>query len=679
MRSALRFVVIILGLAVTVTAQGDPQLPYTPSLDPTAMDRTVDPCVDFYQFACGGWMKNNPIPPDQSSWTTYGKMQDDNRALLRSLLEQLAPGTAGRSANQQKIGDYYGACMAEGDLDRRGFSPLAPQMTAIDGVKNIADIAAVVAESHRTMLVLGPLLFSLRAEQDAKNAAETIASIDQSGLGLPDRDYYLKTDDKSAALRAQYAQHVSRVFQLMGDSKTRAGEGAEAVLRIENAIAKSHMSRVDRRNPDNTYHRMPRAKLKELMPSWPWDAYFKQMGIAQITELNVATPAYFTALDGLLKSVPISDWKAYLWWHTLRLASPYLSSPFVDADFDFFSKTLAGSQQLQPRWKRCVNRVDRHLGEALGQVYVEKYFTADTRARTLRMVQQIETAMADDINSLGWMSAATKAQAIEKLHGVTNKIGHPERWRDYSSVTITAGDYFADARSAMGFEINRQLAKIGKPLVRGEWYLSPPTVNANYDPQMNEINFPAGVLQPPAFDPRMDDAPNYGNTGGTIGHELTHGFDDEGRLFDAKGNLRDWWTAADGAEFERRASCIADQYSSYVAVDDVHVNGKLTLGENVADLGGLILAYRAWVTETAAKKLAPQDNLTPLQRFFVGYAQSWCANTRPETLRMRAVTDPHAPEKYRANGVVSNMPEFAQAFSCKAGQPMVREPICKIW
>jgi putative endopeptidase len=676
MSSLIRVALIALALAAT---QADPQLPYTPSLDPKAMDRTADPCVDFYQFACGGWMKNNPIPSDQSSWTTYGKMQDDNRALLRALLEDLVPGTAGRTPNQQKIGDYYGACMAEAALDKRGVSPLAPQMTAIDGLKTIADIATVVADSHRTMLVLGPILFSLRAEQDAKNSSETIASVDQAGLGLPDRDYYLKDDAASVTLRAKYAEHVSRVFQLLGDSRTRADEGAQVVLRIETGLARGHMSRVDRRNPETTYHRLPRAKLKELMPSWPWDAYFKQMGVAPPADLNIASPGYFSALELLLKSVPMSDWKDYLWWHTARLASPYLTAAFVDADFDFFSKTLTGAQQLQPRWKRCVNRVDRHLGEALGEVYVAKYFTVDTRARTLRMVKQIETAMEEDINSLAWMSADTRKQALEKLHGVTNKIGHPERWRDYSSVTIVADDYYRDATSAMGFEIRRQLAKIGKPLVRGEWYLSPPTVNANYDAQMNEINFPAGVLQPPAFDPKMDDAPNYGNTGGTIGHELTHGFDDEGRQFDAKGNLRDWWSAADAAEFERRSSCISDQYSSYVAVDDVHVNGKLTLGENVADLGGLILAYRAWITETSAKSLAPKDGLTPEQRFFVGYGQSWCSNARPETLRMRAVTDPHAPEKFRTNGVVGNMPEFAQAFACKAGQPMVREPACKIW
>jgi endothelin-converting enzyme/putative endopeptidase len=695
-RVSIRLLILAAALAATavappndVTAQAgraatasrrpaDPQLPYTPSLDLTAMDRTADPCVDFYQFACGGWVRNNPIPPDQSSWTTYGKMQDENRTLLRALLEQAASGGAARSANQQRIGDYYAACMDEPAIEQRGARPFAPQLDAIAKITSMADMAAVVANSHTRMLGRGSALFGVSAEQDARDATETIAAVDQGGLGLPDRDYYLKDDAKSKEIRERYVDHVARVLQLLGDSPDVAVAGARTVLRIESELAKGHMSRVDRRNPDNTYHRMSRARLTEMTPSWPWDSYFRQMGI-EMKDLNVTSPGYFAALEKQLIAVPLSDWKTYLRWQTALLASPYLSAAFVNADFDFFSKTLAGARELQPRWKRCVGRVDRHLGEALGQVYVEKYFTEDTRARTLRMVTQIEAAMEEDVNSLAWMSADTKKQAVEKLHGVTNKIGHPEKWRDYSTVAIAPGDYFGDATNAMAFEVRRHLNKIGKPLVCGEWYLSPPTVNANCDPQMNEINFPAGVLQPPAFDPKMDDAPNYGNTGGTIGHELTHGFDDEGRRFDARGNLRDWWTEADGKEFERRASCVSDQYSSYIAVDEVHVNGKLTLGEDVADLGGLILAYRAWLTETSTKTLAPNDGLTPSQRFFVGYGQSWCSNARPETQRLRAVTDPHSPEKYRTNGVISNMPEFAQAFSCKAGQPMVREPVCRIW
>ena len=680
MNSTLRVSVGLVFSASLLLAQtADPQLPYTPSLDTSAMDRTANPCVDFYQFACGGWMKSNPIPPDQSSWTTYGKMQDENRALLRALLEQAGTGGASRTPNQQRIGDYYSACMNETAIDARGATPLAPQLTAIGDIKSIADMAAIVADSHRTMVVRGAMLFSVASEQDARESTETIAAVDQSGLGLPDRDYYLKDDAKSKALRDQYVDHVARVLGLLGDAPEQASAAAHTVLRIETELARGHMSRVDRRDPDKIYHRMPRAALSDMTPSWPWDSYFQRMGIAGIKELNITSPGYFTALETQLSSVPLSDWKTYLRWHTARLASPYLSAAFVNADFEFFSKTLTGAKELQPRWKRCVGRVDRHLGEALGQVYVDKYFTADTRARTMRMVQQIETAMEEDISSLGWMSAETKKQALIKLHGVTNKIGHPEKWRDYSSVRISPDDFFNDATNAMAFEVNRQLGKIGKPLVRGEWYMTPPTVNANYDPQMNDINFPAGVLQPPAFDPRLDDAPNYGNTGGTIGHELTHGFDDEGRRFDARGNLREWWTEADGKEFERRASCISDQYSGYIAVDDVHVNGKLTLGEDVADLGGLILAYRAWLQETAGKKLEAKDGLTPSQRFFVGYGQSWCSNARPETLRLRAITDPHSPERYRTNGVVSNMPEFRDAFSCKSGQPMVRDPVCKVW
>jgi putative endopeptidase len=688
MKSTLHISLVLVLFGATLGAQApapaaaraaDPQLPYTPSLDLTAMDRTADPCVDFFQFACGGWVAHNPIPPDQSAWSAYGKMQDENRTLLRALLEQAGTGGASRTPNQQKIGDYYRACMDEAAVDARGASPLGSQLSAIAGITSVSDMARVVALSHARMLARGSVLFGVAAEQDARDSSETIAAVDQSGLGLPDRDYYLKDDAKSKELRDRYVDHVARVLQLLGDTPEQAAAGARTVLRIETDLARGQMSRVERRNPDNTYHRMPRARLTEMMPSWPWDRYFEQMGVGQIKDLNVTSPGYFTALERELTTVPLTDWKTYLRWHAARLASPYLSAAFVNADFDFFSRTLTGARELQPRWKRCVGRVDRHLGEALGQVYVEKYFTADTRARTLRMVTQIEKAMEEDIDSLQWMSAATKSQAIAKLQGVTNKIGHPATWRDYSTVTIAPGDFFGDAANAMAFEVHRQLDKIGKPLVRGEWYLTPPTVNANYDPQMNEINFPAGVLQPPAFDPKMDDAPNYGNTGGTIGHELTHGFDDEGRRFDTRGNLRDWWTAADATEFEHRASCISDQYSSYVAVDDVHVNGKLTLGEDVADLGGLILAYRAWLAETAAKKPVAVDGLTPSQRFFVGYGQSWCASSRPETMRMRALTDPHSPEKYRTNGVLSNMPEFSQAFSCKAGQPMVKAPVCKVW
>ncbi len=660
-------------------AESPPQLPYSPSLDPRSLDRAADPCADLFQFSCGGWVKNNPIPPDQSSWSVYSKMQDDNRALLRALLEKAGRGGAGRGANEQKIGDYYAACMDEARIDAAGAKPIAAELEAIDKIGDLDDLMRVIARSHLTVVARGSILFAAGSEQDAKNAQETILGLDQAGLGLPDRDYYLKDEPRQKGMREKYLLHVARVLQLLGDKPEQAAASAQTVLRLETELAKGHLGRVERRNPDNVYHRMPVARLVELAPAWPWAAFFAQLGLTDVKELNVATPAFFSVLGKLLVSVPLADWKVYLRWQTARFASTYLSKPFVEAEFDFYSRTMMGARELQPRWKRCVGRVDRHLGEALGQVYVALYFTEDTRKRTLRMVEQLEAAMEEDVKGLPWMSAATKAQALEKLHTVTNKIGHPEKWRDYATVQISRDDFYGDAASAMAFEVRRQLSKIGKPLVRGEWYLTPPTVNANYDAQMNEINFPAGQLQPPAFDPTLDDAPNYGNTGGTIGHELTHGFDDEGRKFDSKGNLRDWWTEADGKEFEQRAACVSDQYSKYPVIDEVKVNGKLTLGEDLADLGGLLLAFRAWQKEVAGKPLGAVDGLTPAQRFFVGYAQSWCGSTRPETARARAMTDPHSPGVHRTNGVVANMPEFAEAFACKQGAPLKKEPVCKVW
>jgi putative endopeptidase len=656
-----------------------PQLPYTPSLDVTAMDRTADACSDLFQFACGRWSEHNPLPADQTSWSAYAKMQDDNRALLRALLEKAGRGGEARAGSEQKIGDYYAACMDEARIDALGAAPLQPLLTAIDKIGSLDELARVVAHSHRTVVARGSVLFGAGSEQDAKDSQETILAVDQAGLGLPDRDYYLKDEPRQKGLREKYQAHVARVLQLLGDGPEVAAAGAKTVLQLETQLAQGQMSRVERREPKNVYHRMPVAQLERLAPDFPWRRYFALLGAPAVQELNVASPGYFEKLGQLFQTVPLADWKTYLRWNAARFAAPYLGRPFADADFDFYSRTLLGAKEQQPRWKRCVGRVDRHLGEALGEVYVKLYFTEELRARTLKMVQQIEKAMEDDLRSLSWMSAATKAQALEKLRGVTNKIGHRDKFRDYGPVRIAPGDFYGDAQRAMAFEVQRQLAKIGRPLVRGEWYLTPPTVNANYDPQMNEINFPAGQLMPPAFDPRLDDAPNYGNTGGTIGHELTHGFDDEGRKFDARGNLRDFWTEADGKEFERRAACVSEQYSQYVVVDEVKINGQLTLGEDLADLGGLILAYRAWEAQTAGQRLAPIDDLTPQQRFFVGYAQSWCGTTRPETARLRALTDPHSPGRYRTNGVVANMPEFAEAFGCKPGAPLRKEPVCKVW
>ncbi|MGA8438311.1 MAG: M13 family metallopeptidase [Candidatus Sulfotelmatobacter sp.] len=638
------------------------------------MDRTVDPCVDFFKYSCGSWIKNNPIPPDQSSWDTYSKMQDENRARLRDILESAATPDAKRDAVTQKIGDYYASCMDEKAINAKGAEPLQPGLQQIAEVRSKAGLAEVTASmSHDNAL------FVFDSTQDYRDASQMTAEVDQGGLGLPDREYYLKEDAKSVDLRKAYVAHVQMMFELLGDPPDSAATEAQSVMRIETALAKGSMTRVERREPKNLDHKMTSGELEKITPGFQWGVYFAKVGLPSLSSLNVASPGFFKVMSQEIAKENLADWKTYLRWHLVHSYAPFLSSAFLNENFAFYGKTLRGQQELQPRWKRCTENVDEHLGEALGQVYVEKYFTPDAKHQALNMVKEIDAAMAWDIDSLAWMSATTKQQAVVKLHAMANKIGYPDKWRDYSKLKIIRGDEVGNVERARKFEMNRQLAKIGKPVDRGEWDMTPPTVDAYYNPQMNDINFPAGVLQPPAFDPDSDAAPNYGDTGGTIGHELTHGFDDEGRLFDAQGNLRDWWTAEDGKEFVKRASCISDQYSTYMIIDDIKINGKLTLGEDVADLGGLILAYMAWKADTKGQNLQPIDGLTPDQRFFVGYGQSWCGETRDETKRLRATVDPHSPEKYRTNGVVSNMPEFQEAFHCRAGSPMVNQNRCRVW
>jgi putative endopeptidase len=645
-----------------------------PALDVTSMDRSVDACVDFFKYSCGGWIKNNPIPPDQSSWDTYSKMQDENLGRLRGILETASASDPNRNPATQKIGDYYSSCMDEKAIEARGKVPLDPELERIAQIGSKAEIADVAAA-----MVHSSALFRFGSEQDYRDANQVIAEADQGGLGLPDRDYYVKEDAKSVDLRKAYVAHVQKMFGLLGDQPEVAAAEAQTVMRIETALARGSMTRVERREPKNLDHKMTSGELEKISPDFQWQVYFTKVGLPSLASLNVASPGFFKALNEELEKENLADWKTYLRWHLVHADAPFLSAAFLNENFDFFGKTLQGRKQLQPRWKLCTTEIDRNLGEALGQVYVEKYFSPDAKQQALKMVKEIETAMEQDIDSLSWMSAATKQQALLKLHAMANKIGYPDKWRDYSKLEIIRGDELGNLERSRRFAFNRQLAKIGKPVDRGEWGMTPPTVNAYYNPQMNDINFPAGVLQPPAFDPASDAAPNYGDTGGTIGHELTHGFDDEGRQFDAQGNLRDWWTADDGKEFVKRASCISNQYSTYTIVDDIKINGKLTLGEDVADLGGLLLAYMAWKADTKGQDLQPLDNLTPEQRFFVGYGQSWCGETRDETKRMRATVDPHSPEKNRTNGVVSNMPEFQEAFHCKAGSPMVNENRCRVW
>jgi putative endopeptidase len=657
-----------------------PTLPYTPGLDPSSMDKTVDPCVDFYAYSCAGWQRQNPIPPDQSSWSVYGKLQDQIQRHLWGLLQTAADPSSARSPVQTQIGDYFAACMDEARIDALGSKPLEPELAALAKVKDRRGLAAWLAEQHSAGTT-AQLLFAFGSEQDAFDATQFIASAWAGGLGLPDRDDYLDPDPKSKDLREKYRQHVVRTLQLLGDDAATARATAALVMEIETALARATLTRVERRDPYKVFHRVPLAELGKLAPAFDWKTYLEGMGVPDTKVLNASQPAFLKAMSAELKRRPLTDWKRYLRWHLVSSRARYLSRPFADEDFAFNDRVLRGTEVIAPRWKRCVRWVDRDLGEALGQVFVQKNFSPELKQKTLEMVLQIEREMESDIRNLDWMSPETKKRALEKSVAMANKIGYPDHWRDYSSIRLGREDFMGNVARSARFETARQLARIGKPIDRGEWDITPQTVNAYYNPTMNDMNFPAAVLLPPLFDPKMDAAPGYGNTGGTIGHELTHGFDDEGRHYDARGNLNDWWTKEDASEFTRRASCISDQYSSFIAVDDIHVNGNLTLGEDVADLGGLILAYHAWRGATANQRLAPIDGLTPDQRFFVGNAQWACANIRPEAMRLRARTDPHSPPRYRVNGLVVNMPEFGQAFSCKPGAPMTKPPekVCRVW
>jgi putative endopeptidase len=652
-------------------------IPYVPSLDVSSMDKSADPCVDFYKYSCGGWQKSNPIPPDQAAWDVYAKLDYENTQFLWGILEEDAK-LKDRTPAQQKIGDYYAACMNTAAIDQLGLKPLQPELDKIAAIHDRKQIARFLREGAERR---GVYFFDAGSEQDARNAESIIIGLGAGGLGLPDRDYYTKTDAKSIEIRKRYVAYVARMLVLTGESPAKAGRDAAAIMKIETALAEASLTRVQERDPYNLYHPMTLDKVEALAPALEIGAYLKELRLPSdsLGKINVSQPKFFAALEVQMAKQPLDSLKAYLTFHAVNQAASSLSSDFENAHFDFYTKYLRGVPQMQPRWKRCERQVDNYLGEALGQEFVARTFSPDTKAKVVRMTDQIETAMQAEIEHLDWMSDATKKQAIQKLHAVRNKIGYPDKWRDYSSLTITRDDYFGNVTAANVFEEKRDWAKVGKPLDRTEWGMTPPTVNAYYSPQMNDINFPAGVLQPPLYDARSDDAPNYGNTGSTIGHELTHGFDDEGRQFDGQGNLKDWWTAADAKGFEDRINCVRDQYAQYTVVDDIKINSKLTSGEDVADLGGTLLAYIAWKSETAGEDLKPVDGFTPDQRFFIGNAQWACENDRPENLRVNAITDSHSPARWRVNGLFVNMPQFAAAFGCKPGQPMVKAPICKVW
>ena len=653
-------------------------LPYSPSLDISSMDRSVDPCADFYHYTCGAWIKKNPIPPDQARWDVYAKLTEENERFLWGILVEASKPNPGRSLVESEIGDYFAACMDEQAKDRAALTPLKPSLDAIAALRSISDLPAYLGREHLGVEGDG-MLFGFSSNQDYDDSSRVIAFLSAGGLGLPDRDYYTKTDAKSLEIRQKYLEHVQHMFELLGEAPALAKAHAKTVMDIETEMAKASLTRVEKRDPYKLYHKMSPAQLQALTPSFQWAAYLKTSDTPDASMINVTEPAYFKELQSLLKSHKLDDWKTYLRWHLVHSKASFLPASFDTANFDFYAKYLRGVEQMPPRWKRCVRRVDGDIGEALGQEFVAKTFAPSTRQSALAMTKEIEASMESEIKQLPWMGEETKKQALEKLHGIVNKIGYPDKWRDYSSIKIAREDYFGNVERATIFESKRELAKIGKPVDRTEWGMTPPTVNAYYNPQMNDINFPAGVLQPPLFDPKMDDAPNYGNTGATIGHELTHGFDDEGRQFDAKGDLKDWWTSNDADQFETRAGCVSNQYSQYTVIDDIKINGKLTLGEDLADLGGTWLAYLSWKTATKDQDLHPVDGFTPDQRFFIGMAQWACGAERPESKRANAITNEHSPDEYRINGVVSNMPEFGKAFACRVGQPMMREHPCKVW
>ncbi|MGI4829069.1 MAG: M13 family metallopeptidase [Janthinobacterium lividum] len=677
--AALLFASVASGFAqLAPVAQPLDAIPYTPSLDLASMDRTVDPCVDFYAYTCNGWKKANPIPADQAAWSVYGKLTNENQQFLWGILRDAAvadPKT--RTPTQQKIGDYFAACMNTAAIDVKGNAPVQPALARIGAEPGRAKLIADLAELDRDEP--GSYFFGVGTGQDAVDSSTVIVELGAGGLGLPDRDYYLKTDPKSVKLREQYVAYMVQLMGLSGETPAAAQADAASVMRIETALASASLTRVERRDPHKTYHKMILAELQVLAPAIDWVRFFHLQGAPAFSTLNVSQPEFMKAVNAELTVEPLEALKSYLRFHLLTAAAPSLAEPFRNANFAFYSTTLRGTPSMPPRWKQCTRQVDASLGEALGQEFVRRTFSPAMKVQTQLMTAQIETAMGQEIESLDWMTPATKQEALRKLHAIRNKIGYPDQWRDYSTLDVSASDYFGNIRQAMLFNHRREWNKLGKPVDLNEWGMTPPTVNAYFNPQMNDINFPAGVLQPPLYDSKLDDAPNYGNTGATIGHELTHGFDDQGRQFDAKGNLRDWWTPADAEGFKQRLACVQTQYAGYTIVDDIHINSKLTSGEDVADIGGTLLAYIAWKKQTADQTLTDRDGFTPDQRFFIGMGQWACENSRPENLRLNAATDPHSPGEARINGVVSDLPQFGKAFGCKAGQPMVRQNACKIW
>jgi putative endopeptidase len=669
-------ILIALLMAAMAFGQSAPQPTTDLRFSVKNMDTSVNACDNFYLYACGGWMKANPIPSDQTRWGRFNQLAEDNLAVLHSILEEASKPEPKRSATEQKIGDLYASCMDEAQVNKLGAKPLQSTFDKIAKINSQKDLIHVVADLHNRAI---PGMFSMYSQPDMHDATQMIVFVDQGGLTLPDRDYYLKDDPKSKESREKYVEHVQKMLELLGDKPEVAKTESQKIMEVETNLAKASMDRAERRNPKNRDHKMTRQELEALGPNFDFAEYFRLRGVPKFNELNTVNPEFFKQINPQIASISLDDWKTYLRWKVLNDAAPLLSQNFVDEDFAFKGAYLSGQKEIKARWKRCVARVDDELGEALGQIYVEKTFGADGKKRMLVMVNNIEKAMGEDFKELSWMSPETKKQAQVKLDAIRNHIGYPDKWRDYSTVEIKRDDLLGNVDRAEAFEVKRDINKIGKPVDRDEWSMTPPTVNAYYRASMNDINFPAGILQPPFFDKTADDAVNYGGIGVVIGHELTHGFDDQGSQFDAKGNFNSWWTKEDRAEFDKRTDCVANEYGNFVAVDDVKLNGRLTLGENTADNGGAKIAFMALQDALKNKETPKIDGFTPDQRFFLAFAQIWCQNATPEISRMLAKVDPHSPGKYRVNGTVQNSAEFQKAFGCKAGQPMVSDNACRPW
>jgi predicted metalloendopeptidase len=651
-----------------------------PAFDLANMDTSVKPSDDFYTYANGTWLKNTPIPPEESRWGSFNQLIEKNNEALRVVAEKAAnTKTDPKLAPEvQKVGDYYASGMNEAEIEAAKAKPLADEFKHIDDIKDKAGLLKEIAHLHQMGVTA---FFGFTSGQDDKESTMVIAQAFQGGLGMPDRDYYTKEDEQSKKLRDEYVAHVTKMLTLIGTPEAKAAEDAKKVLAIETDLAKPARTRVELRDPQKNYNKMKQADLQALTPDWKWADYFNEIKLTTPGDINVGQPDFFKAANDVFTKTSLDDWKIYLRWHLIHDAAAQLSSDFVNEDFKFFGTTLTGAKALKPRWRRVVSSTDQALGEALGKLYVADNFPPESKARMIDLVKNIQEAMSDSIKSRDWMDDQTKQEALKKLAAFTVKIGYPDKWRDYSTLKIDRGPYVLNAARASAFETERQLKKIGKPVDRSEWGMTPPTVNAYYNPNMNEIVFPAGILQPPFFNANADDAINYGGIGAVIAHEISHGFDDQGRQYDAQGNLRDWWTPESAAKYKERADKIVKQYSEYEPLPGQHINGELTQGENIADDGGVKLAFAAFQKALKKKPQDKIDGFTPEQRFFLGWAQVWRANMRDEALKLRLNTDPHSPGKYRCNGPLSNTPEFKKAFNLPDDCPMVRpaDQIVSIW